>query len=289
MQHATAIHDSGTLERGVDALLAEAAPRAAPGARAEGGGAAAAELSGAVDELLAGATGPGRGAVPIRTLDAQLAEAADDLIAGEFADEDEILNAVPAVVAPVVPVPASQDAEKPAPEVSPETEEPAAVAKVAEPEPAPMRAPRVVLPPPVEAVAPSVAEEARKLPSPKAAMALALGALFSPVISALDAAAAAVSAPLRNRSQHTRDLVGWLAMVNLFLAVCVWVYLLAIRSPVAPDPEPLPVAAAKGEAGGHGDASEHGGGHGDAHASAKKPAKKDKGKKAKDAHASAEH
>jgi hypothetical protein len=103
-------------------------------------------------------------------------------------------------------------------------------------------------------------------------------------VALIDAAATALARPLQNRPQYVRDMVGWVAMVNFFLAVCVWVYLLAIRSPVAPDPDPLPAASAKAESGHAEGASDHAG----EHASAKKPPAKKAKSKPKEAHASAE-
>src|SRR5205823_2622477 len=37
-----------------------------------------------------------------------------------------------------------------------------------------------------------------------------------------------ISWPLRNQPRHVRDMVGWIALVNIFLAVCVWMYVMLI-------------------------------------------------------------
>jgi hypothetical protein len=113
--------------------------------------------------------------------------------------------------------------------------------------------------------------------------------LLEPALRPVLALCAAASAPLKSKPQHIRDLVAWVALCQLFLGVCVWTYVLFIRSPEAPIPSLLPTKAEGG--GEHADA-----GHGekkDTHGKKDAHAKADKGghgksEPKKDSHAKAE-
>jgi hypothetical protein len=340
MPQATDIHDSDTLEQSVEALLAEVPPPPpaeppippAPVAKAaltvsdskavppplpppED------DLTQAVEAMLAQGvqTPPQEAPAPtpnkpaaaptgkqsLKTLDAKLAEAADDLIAGEFAGEEEILahgSATPGVsIGPEAPDPSPPLGEAPPPppeaQPAPETQPPQEPAPALPAEPAfveSRRAPSRRTDPAPEPDD-GLREAATRLPPS------VLKTVIAAAASPLSGIADLLSRPLRNKPQYVRDSVGWFALCNFFLAICVWVYILAIRSPVPPDPEPVTSSHKAPEGEGHSAAAdehgakkkdEHGGAsHGDSHgASAKKPPpKKAKAGAAHDAHASAEH
>ncbi len=52
---------------------------------------------------------------------------------------------------------------------------------------------------------------------------------------------AAVSKPLLAKPRVVRDTVGWLAIWTLFLASCVWVYLLFVHKPAPPESRTSPI------------------------------------------------
>jgi hypothetical protein len=61
---------------------------------------------------------------------------------------------------------------------------------------------------------------------------------------------AAISAPLNHRP-HLRDMVGWIALVQAFMALCVWVYVLLIRSDTVREPAPPTPSKETGGESGH--------------------------------------
>ena len=48
-----------------------------------------------------------------------------------------------------------------------------------------------------------------------------------------------LSAPIRKRPKAFRDTIGWAAVVTLFNAMCLWMYVLFFRSPEPPPPKPV--------------------------------------------------
>jgi hypothetical protein len=181
---------------------------------------AAAEDAGLADELVAQlraepakqAASPEAEAAQIETLDQELAGIADELISSEIGEEPEpeagpTLNAAVAAAAP-----------KAAPA------EPQSRASEAATAPVPQAVAPVPMPalPTVEVKAPGRART-----------------LTRPLLALCDA----MSAPLKGRSQHARDVVAWIALCQLFIGVCVWSYVLFIRSPEAPTPTLMPTRA----------------------------------------------
>lgn len=316
MAESTDLHDSGgELQQGVGTLLG--AMRAGigggtPAPAAAGNGDVAhdrEDLDRAVGQMMAqrpaGATstavaqGKAPASPPIESLDAELAEVADNLIAGEFAGEDEILNTAPAAPPPVVvaPVPKAQPESVPVPKVEAKAEPPKPEAKVEpapvaeSPPPPPKEAPKeakapaaavpmpATLPAPAAPRAPGKSAEREVEPAPDAiSKTSALAAVVRLAGELVVRCAAIVSGPLKRKPQSVRDTVGWIALVTIFWAACLWVYLIFIRSPHAPDPEPLPTKVAKAE-------TSHEEGH-EGHGAKKPPAKKSEKAKppAKDAH-----
>jgi hypothetical protein len=216
----------------------------------------------------------------IETLDAQIATLADDLIAGDLADEEGALKgqvaappsvpeAVPVSLPPAEPPPPSVRAPAPAvPDLKPAGETSAAVP----PPMAPGPATRVRTP-----ESPAKKEEPRKPSRLKAVAMAAAGSMGTAVLAAL-------SGPIRNRPKMVRDLVGWVALVTIFNATCLWMYVLFFRSADAPPAKP---AAAVSHDGGHGKEAAKADGHGGSHDSGhgKASAKKDAHGAKKDAHA----
>ena len=187
---------------------------------------------------------PPEDASRIESLDQELAGLADELISTELAAE-------------------------PAPEEGAETLAGAVQAAAAPPEAAPETAPEPV---PELAPTPAAIPEPEPAPEPRPRRRLTL----EPVLRPLLAACAAISAPLRDKPQHVRDIVGWNALWLAFLGGCVWMYVLFIRSPEPPVPSLLPTKAAAVHAGdkAHGPAKK------DSHAKAPKAGAK-KGSHAK--------
>ncbi|QYU68436.1 hypothetical protein J4558_27170 [Leptolyngbya sp. 15MV] len=73
----------------------------------------------------------------------------------------------------------------------------------------------------------------------------------------LHMACSLASKPVEKQPKHVRDAIGWLALVNVFFALMVWVYVGFLRPSTPPPPPPLPAVAKagsdeKGESGGHG-------------------------------------
>jgi hypothetical protein len=191
------------------------------------------DLAKAVERLMSSAAGePVKAAPPpadngkIDSLDAELAGLADDLIAGEFKDEDAVL-AEPGSEAPAPEAAAPLNVTEATPTES--------IGRAAPPPPPP--SPAAPIDEPAE-TAPSLLAE----PEPKLPLLLRL----------LDA----LSSPVRGRSQHTRDMVGWIALVTAFNAVCLWGYLGFLRpaqgvARPAPPPaaEPAPAKPSEPESG----------------------------------------
>lgn len=211
----------------VEGLVSDAQPAAAAPAPPETPPAATsidmADLADAVQKLIDNAPQPAPAEPPlpadtkIETLDAHIAELADDLIAGEFADEqNQIKGQVGAP--PPAPPPETPTVAPQAP--APQAPEPAAAHTPDIPvAPKPMKpAPAAKPPKPVEAPAEPKVETPRR----------ALGERVKPIFAAT---LAALSAPLRNASKQTRDRVGWIAIITIFNATCLWGYLLFFRAP----------------------------------------------------------
>jgi hypothetical protein len=199
------------------------------------------ELADAVEKLISESAGtPAAAAAPLETgiasLDAELAGLADNLIAGEFAEDP-----------PPPPEPPPPPAPAPPPEPAP-----AAVAASPVETPALKPAPAPVHTPPKPKLPP---------PPPKPSLAATL------VLETFNL----LSSPLRRLPAYWRDVVAWAALVNGFLALCVWIYVLVFRSdePLPPPPPDQPAEkSSHGKADSHGKSDSHGSGHDD------KPAKK---------------
>ena len=151
----------------------------------------------------------------IESLDAELAGLADDLIAGEFADEETVLK---------------EESDKvsaaPAPDSASAAVAGAVVAEVA--------AKAVETQPASAPAAPLKAKQVAE-PTPKKDVAVPARTSEPFVLLRL---AAAISAPLRNQPAYVRGMVAWIALVNAFLALCVWAWVLVFRPTEAPVPAP---------------------------------------------------
>lgn len=223
------------LDRRVETLLQqmEEAARRATGLAAEAGapGEPVADLTSRVDQLLAAAAhAPPPEELPsIGTLDDELAAIASGL-------EGEVC---------------SEPAPPPAPVGAPEPDAPAALAA-----PDPALDPSIADPPMVKRCAepapptPSAGPPWWKPALEAACRALRAGAgiirRYAPMALAriepvAFRAAAAVSAPLRNRPALIRDAVGWVAMLTAFYASVVFVYFLFIHEPEKPAAHSAPV------------------------------------------------
>ncbi|MFN0133132.1 MAG: hypothetical protein ACKVW3_11495 [Phycisphaerales bacterium] len=232
-----------------------------------------ADLAGAVSQLIdstkAAPESPSKASVPatperIDSLDAALAGKGDELIAGEFADENSVLSQAEA-----------PEPDEPAPGVAEERIESPVEAK-------PERAPSAAVKPsgaPSEAIQTAVPwadtappEPIAAKPSKPAFSAIAVG-LLRPIGqragSLVKAALYSMSAPLHGKPKHVRDAIAWVALVQGFFAVCVWGYI-AFRPKEARPPDG-PIAKADGHGtDGHGAGAGHG--KDDGHGAAKKDA-----------------
>lgn len=133
----------------------------------------------------------------IDELDAELAAAADEELDGDFSTMDDLEGEA-----------VSPESIATAPEAQPEPE------PVSEPDPEPVaaRAPAPVEP--AHSPEPAPAEEA-PAPEPKPAR----RSWVAPVLRVL-------AAPLSRLTPMQRDTLGWVALNTLFLAACVWVFVL---------------------------------------------------------------
>lgn len=202
-----ALQNMDELAKAVEQLLSDAAANA-PVPEAEPGATAAAPSPATKGEPVtsdspAAPTTTAGAPEPIKNLDSRIAEQADDMIAGEFADEqNEIKGQIGAPPPP--PPPAEPSALPPRPAPAPEPVPAAAVPDI------PV-APRPAAPTPVNpAVRPAKAESKKRSGPPKLL--------------------AALGAPLSRRSKQTRDLVGWAAIITILNASCLWGYLMFFRS-----------------------------------------------------------
>lgn len=180
--------------------------------------------------------------------------------------------------------------------------EPAATVAAAPPPPPPpsMTGATTAKPNPAPSIAPAPSTSA-KPPAHAAALQTAKGltgatakhgqSLLKAVEPPLLKAAAAISKPLSSKPKLVRDIVAGAALITLFWAGCVWLYVLALQPPAgpsAPKAHEETADAGGGAAGGHGEAKKdagHGAKKDDGHAAKKtekkKPAKKDAKKDAK--------
>lgn len=164
----------------------------------------------------------------IESLDQELASLADDLIAGEIASENQLLAQEAAQEAEQA---AAVAAAAPTPEAAPPEPQPMPDAEAAAPEPAPE--PQLAIDPPT---APVVEPPPRVAETPETPPAAPMPAAAPARPALLVRAMAMASAPLRDRPPHVRQMVGWVALVQAFLALCVWGYLLLIRPTQAVPP-----------------------------------------------------
>ena len=183
-------------------------------------------------------------ATKLESLDHELAGLADRLISDEIADEPEPPPDDAPTLAAAIAVSAA-----PQPTPAPVSERPVRHA----PEPEQQRSPFEVIPEPG--------------PEPKPLR--QRSGVFVHAMRPLLAVCAAASAPLRNKPQHVRDRIGWHALWLGFLGLCVWTYVLFIRSPEAPIPTLAPAKQASVE-----HAASKGSSKKDDHGSGKKPAPK---------------
>lgn len=191
-----------------------------------------------VDEMLSAARG-GAAAAPLASLDEELAALADELVSGDVTDGAEMLAAAPGV--------ATARAET------------GSVAEELE---------REVAPPPGAPAARRVVEEARDPEPPEVAGAgleapavRGRPAIITAAAAAPKRIAKAVSLPLAGRSQLTRQLVGYVALTQLFFAACLWSYVLLVRGGEPAGAQGATLLAS-GEVEGHGGDAAHGGGAG---------------------------
>lgn len=275
----------------------DAAPVAAIEASAEATEPAR-DLAGAVSQLIDSTRDPGQPSQAAATsataperidsLDAALAGKGDELIAGEFADENSVLTGAPDAAVtepstpPIAPPAASDEAVSSADRRVTAAPTVAAVAASGLASSAPQAgresrgdgtqdtaAPPTITPPRDK---PSMGAEVARLARPITLRlkALGKGGLYS------------MSAPLQGRPKAVRDAVAWMALVQAFFAVCVWAYVV-IRPKEARPPEGPVAVKADGGAHGGGKADAHGKGS-DGHGAAKKD---DHGAAKKDSHGSA--
>jgi hypothetical protein len=189
------------------------APRAAEG------------LGPSVDQMIKPAAAPEAAqAASIQSLDAELAKLADNLVEGGFEDATNVLADVPAPPAAEVTAAEETPIDEPALDEEPEPEATEAVADEAEPETEVAAA---------EPAAVKAEEEQAGI----------WKALEPPVLAGL----AKVSGPVRGKPKVVRDLVGWLAVMTVFWALCVWGYIM-IRKPGTPEkPEKAEAVKATGK------------------------------------------
>ena len=223
-----------------------------------------ADLAKAVEKLLEEEAAQAAQVAPpvpekIETLDAKIANLADDLIAGELADEKNVLQGEVGVPPVKEAPPPPSGTDKPADQA------PAPAPRVAE------AAPVFEPPEPVTTTRAPAAPAARP-PAPKQATSTRDTAEKAAKAAARHGARAALrlkphglkllqlmSGPLQNRPKYMRDVVGWVAIITLFNASCLWMYVLFFRSAKAPAPVTTVVKAeeshdqAKDESSGHGE------------------------------------
>ncbi|MFG0275395.1 MAG: hypothetical protein ACF8QF_10095 [Phycisphaerales bacterium] len=165
-------------------------------------------LDAEVDALVAESVGVEEAAVApaprasgsIDELDAELAAAADEELAGEFATMDDLEGEA----------------------VAPESLGP-------DPTPEPAPAPEPVAAPvePVKERSPAPAAQAEPASTPLAeAVQEAAPEAHRPRRSLIEPALRVLAAPLARLTPMQRDTIGWVALNTLFLAACVWVFVL---------------------------------------------------------------
>ena len=229
------------------------------------------DLASAVEKLLDETSGAKPEPTPatqngkIDSLDAELAGLADELIAGELQGESAVIKDDKPAPAPVI------EAPKPAPV------EPLAAAPVAAPKPAPELVPEPV-PPPATPKEPADLAPKRNAPATTPKVKLPAADAEPGMLLKL---LAAISAPLQSRP-HLRDMLGWVALVQAFFAMCIWVWVLFVRSDKPVDPPPVAAAKEPAESG-HADPKK------DAHGSHASTAKKSTKQAKKSASAGAHH
>lgn len=223
-------------------------------------------------------TGAAEAKSDIQALDAEIASTSLDLD-GDFASDEAVLTE-PAPAAPA-PTAAAEEVERLA-----ETDTTANAAG---------RLAQVAAPVAALSEAGAVSDSAAKV---KAAALLTVGAgLWSKLATGAKAAAgssvvakacATISKPLADKPPLVKQMVGYLALLQVFLAACVWLYTLVLRTPKVPEPTGPEVALYDPSKPVHEQASHAKPASKDDHGAAKdshgKPAAKDDHGAAKDSH-----
>jgi hypothetical protein len=190
------------------------------------------------------------------SLDEKLAGLADELIKGELPEEPVAPQAA-APPPPVLPPP-------PAPSEAPEKLQPAAKAMAPAAKP-PVEEPQLT-PAPAPKPSPIPKEPADQAP---------LRTRSPSLVRSLVMRLMGVTASPLSARPHLREVLGWVALVQAFLAACVWVWTLFVRSNAPVDPPPAPVAKETESAGeGHAESGSHEGGPHEKAKKAKKASKK---------------
>lgn len=108
-------------------------------------------------------------------------------------------------------------------------EESSSVIEVASPVPTPPTPTAAAAHPPVVAPAEEASDVESATEEPAAKPAKPKVDTAALVVSAIEKPARLLSAPLRMAPEAHRDTIGWIALNTLFLAVCVWLYVLLLR------------------------------------------------------------
>lgn len=216
------------------AAAAEAVPNGSPAV-------AAAETPPAVAGPDAGAE-PSR---PIESLDAQLAELAEEMIEGDFADEDSVLGDAKQPNGGGAPAEPATAPAAPAPAVAPAktdntTPAAAAPAPAAQPVKAAATAPPAKTPPRPAAPATPGGVSGPTKPGAAKKTGAKVGERAVHVM-------ALISRPLMSRPPIVRQAIGYVAIITAFYALWTWTYVLIIRSPARPEATTPVAAMAKSE------------------------------------------
>jgi hypothetical protein len=195
--------------------------------------------------------------------------------------EVEAAKVEPAKVEPAKVEPAKVEAPPPAASIAASTPEPATRHVEAESSAAPVAVPAATAVPAVEhhsepaAIAPApIAPKKPRAPLGPIIRGIVVKSL-SPIGSAAGAAGRALGKPLSMQKPMIRDSAGWIAVVTIFMAACMWAaVMLRDPKPYVPAIAPMTLVHEGGGGDGHGGGGGHGekkaaaGGHGEKKADA---------------------
>jgi hypothetical protein len=194
--------------------------------------------------------GPSVSPTDIRSLDEELADVADSLIAGEITGGVEAADDIPPPPIPMpgvaakTPVAAPPAAERPDPALDESEVSAKPVSAPAETRPS---APAVASSRPAPAAAPMVdpgsAGKGKVAALAGKAAHQAVAAAAPVVLKGMDA----MNAPLRDQPPIVRSAIGWVAINTLFWAVVIWGYVLFFRQPEPPSKPPADPPASHGQ------------------------------------------